>query len=123
STGTRAGMASRPRRSWRACRRHVNSRLGATPCRRDRTNSLTSLQGLFDQTNLLVVTPAPSTLDAQHLHLHSLYDLKARLEVTSSESRPNYTRRPSPERYGVSGADCGRRARPGGAWRGALAGP
>src|SRR5215467_10397077 len=66
---------------------------------RDRTNSLTSLQGLFDQTNLLVVTPAPSTLDAQYLHLHSLYDLKARLKVTSSESRPNYTRRPSPERY------------------------
>src|SRR6185295_18970807 len=77
---------------------------------RDRTNSLTSLQGLFDQTNLLVVTPAPSTLDAQHLYLHSLYDLKARLEVTSSESRPNYTRRPSPERYaGCAGVERARR--------------
>lgn len=34
STGTRTGTASPPRRPWRACRRQVNSRLGATPCRR-----------------------------------------------------------------------------------------
>lgn len=27
STGTRAGIASSPRRPWRACRRQVNSRL------------------------------------------------------------------------------------------------
>jgi hypothetical protein len=31
-------------------------------------DSLASLQGLFDQTNLLVVTPAPPTLGAKHLH-------------------------------------------------------
>jgi hypothetical protein len=34
STGTRAGTASPPRRPWRACRRQVNSRLCAIPCRR-----------------------------------------------------------------------------------------
>ena len=34
STGTRAGTAPPPRRPWRACRRQVNSRLGANPCRR-----------------------------------------------------------------------------------------
>ena len=34
STGTSAGTASQPSRPCRACRRHVNSRLAATPCRR-----------------------------------------------------------------------------------------
>jgi hypothetical protein len=51
------------------------------------------------KTNLLVVAPAPSTLGAQYLQLHSLNDLKARLKVTSLESWPNYTKRPPPECY------------------------
>src|ERR1700755_2476759 len=61
-----------------------------------------SLQRLLNQTNLLVVAPPTPTFRAQHLHLHSQYDLKARFKVTSSDEQPNYTRRPSPERYGLS---------------------
>src|ERR1700742_4995185 len=61
-----------------------------------------SLQRLLNQTNLLVVAPPTPTFRAQHLHLHSQYDLKARFKVTSSDEQPNYTRRPSPERYSYS---------------------
>lgn len=40
---------------------------------------LAGLQGLFDKADLLVVTPSPPTLGAQHIDLHSRRDLKARL--------------------------------------------
>ena len=66
---------------------------------RDAADCLTSLEGLFDKANLLVVTPAPPTLSAQHIDLHSPRDLKARLKVKSSGRLSNYTRRPPPEEY------------------------
>jgi hypothetical protein len=62
---------------------------------------LARLQGLFDKADLLVVTPSPPTLSAQHIDLDSRRDLKARLKVKSSGRLANYTRRPSPERYGI----------------------
>src|SRR5258708_37849786 len=65
----------------------------------DAAHCLSSLQGLFNQPNLLVVRPSAPTFSAQYLHLHSLHDLKARLKVKSSASLPPHTRRPSPERY------------------------
>src|SRR5439155_8000117 len=66
---------------------------------RDAAHSLASLQRLFNQTNLIVVTPSAPTFSAQDLHLHSPHDLKARLKVKSSDEPPNRTRRPPPERY------------------------
>jgi hypothetical protein len=66
---------------------------------RDAADRLASLQGLFDKANLLVVTPSPPTLGAQHIDLHSPRDLKARLKVKSSGRLSNYTRRPPPEGY------------------------
>lgn len=66
---------------------------------RDAADRLASLQGLFDKANLLVVTPSPPTLGAQHIDLHSPHDLKARLKAKSSRRLPNYTRRPPPEEY------------------------
>src|SRR5947207_5858711 len=68
---------------------------------RDAAHSLASPQRLFDQTNLLVVTPSAPTFSAQDLHLHSPHDLKARLKVKSSDEPPNRTRRPPPERYRI----------------------
>lgn len=64
---------------------------------RNAAHSLASLQGLLNQTNLLVVTPPAPALGTQHPELHSPHDLKARLKVTSSETPPNSTRRPPPE--------------------------
>jgi hypothetical protein len=46
-------------------------------------DGLAGLQGLFDKANLLVVTPSPPTLGAEHIDLHSC-DLKAGLKVKSS---------------------------------------
>jgi len=60
---------------------------------------LAGLQGLFDKADLLVVTPLPPTLGAQHIDLHSRRDLKARLKVKSSGRLANYTRRSPPEGY------------------------
>lgn len=60
---------------------------------------LAGLQGLFDKADLLVVTPSPPTLGAQHIDLHSRRDLKARLKVKSSGRLTNYTRRPPPKGY------------------------
>jgi hypothetical protein len=67
---------------------------------------LAGLQGLFDKADLLVVTPSPPTLGAQHIDLHSRRDLKARLKVKSSGRLANYTRRPPPEEY-AGKRDCG----------------
>jgi hypothetical protein len=61
-------------------------------------NRLPRLQRLLNQTNLFLVTPSAPPFSAQNL-LHSPHDLKVRLKVRSSEEPPNYTRRPSPERY------------------------
>lgn len=66
---------------------------------RDAADRLASLQGFFDKANLLVVTPSPPTLGAQHIDLHSPGDLKARLKVKSSARQSNYTRRPPPGGY------------------------
>ena len=66
---------------------------------RDAAHRLASLQRLFNQANLLVVTPSSPTFSAQDLDLHSPHDLKARLKATSSRRLPNYTRRPPPEEY------------------------
>src|SRR5262249_10900010 len=74
---------------------------------RDAADRLASLQGLFDKANLLVVTPSPPTLGAQHIDLHSPRDLKARLKVKSSGRLSNYTRRPPPEGYHDSAAGEG----------------
>lgn len=63
---------------------------------RDAADSLVSLQRLFNQTNLLVITPSAQTFSAQDLHLHSPHDLKAGLKVKSSDEPPNRTRRPPP---------------------------
>ena len=71
---------------------------------RHAADCLANLQGLFDQANLLVVTPSSPTLGAQHIDLHSPCDLKARLKVKSSGRLSNYTRRPPPEGY-VEGVD------------------
>ena len=64
---------------------------------RDAAHSLASLQRLFNQTNLLVVTPSAPTFSAQDLDLHSPHNLKARLKVTSSNQPQNLARRSSPE--------------------------
>jgi hypothetical protein len=64
---------------------------------RDAAHSLASLQRLFNQTNLLVVTPSAPTFSAQDLDLHSPHDLKARLKVTSSNQPQNLARRSPPE--------------------------
>lgn len=45
----------------------------------DAADRLASLKCLVDKANLLVVTPSPPTLGAQHIDLHSPRDLKARL--------------------------------------------
>ncbi|MEZ0085211.1 hypothetical protein ABIF72_007709 [Bradyrhizobium japonicum] len=44
---------------------------------RDPADRLTSLQGLLNKSDLLVVTPSAPALGAQYLHLHLWYDLKA----------------------------------------------
>ena len=66
---------------------------------RHAADRLANLQGLFDQANLLVITPSSPTLGAQYIDLHSSRDLKARLKVKSSGRLSNYTRRPPPEGY------------------------
>src|SRR5262249_13430652 len=51
------------------------------------TNSLAGLHGLLDEANLLVVTPAAPTFDAQYLNLHSPHDLKLDLRSHSQAAR------------------------------------
>jgi len=41
------------------------------------TVGLAGSQRLLNQANLLILSPATTTFDAQHLHLHAPYDLKA----------------------------------------------
>lgn len=48
---------------------------------------LAGLQGLFDKADLLVVTPSPPTLGAQHIDLHSRRDLKARRNSNELDKR------------------------------------
>ncbi len=63
---------------------------------------LAGLQGLFDKAHLLVLTPSPPTLGAQHIDLHSRRDLKARVKVKSLGRPANYTRRSPPEGYSLA---------------------
>ena len=67
---------------------------------RDAADRLAGLQGLLDEAELLlVVTPSPPTLGAQHIDLHSPRDLKARFRVKSSSHLFNCARRSSPAGY------------------------
>ncbi|MBB4383132.1 hypothetical protein [Bradyrhizobium sp. SBR1B] len=52
---------------------------------------LAGLQGLFDKADLLVVTPSPPTLGAQHIDLHSRRDLKARRNSNELDKRVRET--------------------------------
>lgn len=54
---------------------------------RNPADSLASLLGLLDQTNLLVVTPSPPTFGAQYLHLHSHMTLKMDLRSNPQPAR------------------------------------
>lgn len=57
---------------------------------RDAADRLASLQALFDKANLLVVTPSPPTLGAQHIDLHSPVTLK--LDLRSNPRATSQTK-------------------------------
>ena len=56
---------------------------------RNAAHSLSSLKGLFDQTSLLVRTPAAPTFSAQHFHFHSHMTL--RLDLRSNPRAASQT--------------------------------
>lgn len=72
STGTRAGAASPPSRPLAQLSTSGEQQTMSHPvpaCHA--ADRLAGLQGLFDKADLLVVTPSPPTLGAQHIVLHS----------------------------------------------------
>lgn len=82
-----------------ACRRHVKTRLAATPLRARHPSPSRPPQNSPRRSDLALTAPAPSPLDrAQNLRPNNRHDLKARLKVTHSgmpyRPRPNgYDRR------------------------------